>query len=95
MQILKYTFRFQSVASSAQHLIDIGKVIKDTAVVVISFGGSLPQYDPLITARESSSVDITKELMKRKLINEILKYQLSVTKTLIYALIEIVTKLKK
>lgn len=62
-----------AVMSTAQDLADIGKVIDDSSIAAIILGGLTQKYEPLIMALENSNVEITTELVKTKLLNEIAK----------------------
>ncbi|KOB66112.1 Retrovirus-related Pol polyprotein from transposon TNT 1-94 [Operophtera brumata] len=57
----------------AQDLADIGKVIEDSSIAAILLGGLTSRYEPLIMALENSNVEVSTELVKRKLLNEMSK----------------------
>ncbi|KOB51924.1 putative retrovirus-related pol polyprotein from transposon tnt, partial [Operophtera brumata] len=62
-----------AVLSTAQDLADIGKVIEDSSIAAILLGGLTSRYEPLIMALENSNVEVSTELVKRKLLNEMSK----------------------
>lgn len=62
-----------AVLSTAQDLADIGKVIEDASIAAILLGGLSSKYEPLIMALENSNVEVSTELVKRKLLNEMSK----------------------
>lgn len=62
-----------AVMSTAQDLADIDKVIEDTSIAAIILGGLTPKYDPLIMALENCNIDVTTDLVKTRLLNEMSK----------------------
>lgn len=62
-----------AVLSTAQDLADIGKIIEDVSLAAILLGGLTSKYESLVMALENSHVDITTELVKAKLLNEMSK----------------------
>ncbi|KAH9641407.1 hypothetical protein HF086_011436 [Spodoptera exigua] len=62
-----------AVISTAQDLADIGKVIDDASIAAILLGGLTSRYDPMIMTLENSNVQVTTEIVKSKLLNEISK----------------------
>lgn len=62
-----------AVMSTAQDLADIDKVIVDQSLAAILLGGLTPKYEPLIMALENCNVDVTTDLVKSKLLNEMSK----------------------
>ncbi|KAI8441325.1 hypothetical protein MSG28_014946 [Choristoneura fumiferana] len=62
-----------AVMSTVQDLADIGKIMEDASIAAILLGGLSPQYAPLVMALENSNIDITVDLIKTKLLNELNK----------------------
>ncbi|KAI8421244.1 hypothetical protein MSG28_008301 [Choristoneura fumiferana] len=62
-----------AVMSTVQDLADIGKIMEDASIAAILLGGLSAQYAPLVMALENSNIDITVDLIKTKLLNELNK----------------------
>lgn len=62
-----------AVLSTAQDLVDIDVVIDDRSIAAILLGGLTPKYEPLIMALENCNIDVTSDLVKTKLLNEMSK----------------------
>nr|XP_034827959.1 uncharacterized protein LOC117985369 isoform X1 [Maniola hyperantus]XP_034836822.1 uncharacterized protein LOC117993182 [Maniola hyperantus] len=74
-----------AVLSTAQDLADIDKVIEDKSIAAILLGGLTSKYEPLIMALENCNIDITSDLVKTKLLNEMSKNDTIPTNTVFQA----------
>lgn len=63
------------ILNVTQQLADIGKEIPDDDIAAIMLGGLPSHYAPLVMALENSNVQVTTELVKAKLLNEMAKTQ--------------------